>query len=547
MSHLRRLLVAVLVAASGCTSDLAVEPAPPTPGPAPEGTIRVGYPTEPPTLDPVAVGGGSAATRDLLRPVLPALFRLGDDLRPEPELAAAWPVPEEITFDPFSVRLRLRTARWSDGTPITAEDVRFSWERLREGPTGARYRPLSDVEVAGPRELRLVFDRPVRRWWALFSVDDMVLPAHAYDEGWGTGGPTVAGGPFAFEGRVPGLSVRLRRNDAYWGEPAAAAAVEVVVVPDDETRLNLVERGELDVAFAEGEANWGYRAAVRGLEIVDGAVAAGGGTSGAWASGWWELAMHPDRVRERPAVAGALALAVERDLAAEILEDSGQVLRGMPSWFPVDPPREEGRPGIPGPWPEADADRARRILREAGFRLEGDDLVDGEGQLVELLVAVEEGSGGARALGGLLHYRMRPLGIRVEIVSVRTDVFHREWLPEGRADAVLRLVRGSDAPDPWRYVEGPGPYGTAPVIEDDVLTAISATSRARLAREPVVGLAAGAWLRAQEALVSTRVVMPLVRTRTWLVARPDVEGPHALGTAAGPLWNAGMWRVRTTA
>ena len=56
----------------------------------------------------------------------------------------------------------------------------------------------------------------MRRWWSLFSIDDMVLPEHAYSADWGRG-PTVSGGPFEVDSWSDGLRVRLKRNDALLG------------------------------------------------------------------------------------------------------------------------------------------------------------------------------------------------------------------------------------------------------------------------------------------------------------------------------------------
>lgn len=524
--------------------DEASPPPPATPsGPPPAGTIRLAYPAEPPTLDPVAATGGSAATRDILRPVLPALFRLDATSRPQPELAAAWPTATDIALDPFSVRLRLREASWSDGTPITADDVRFSWERLREGPTGLRYRQLRDVEVVSPRELVLRFDATVRRWWALFSVDDMILPAHAHTPDWG-GGPTISGGPFVFDGWTPGLSVRLRRNASWWGPPTGAEAVEVLFVPDDEMRLQLLERGEVDVAYAPGEANWGHRARVRGLEATGGALEAGG-ASGAWGPSWWELDADLDRLGDRRALAAAVSAAVDRSLAVEVLEDSGQRMDGIPHRFPAPRPRDlvDGTPALSGPWPAPDLARARTILREGGFTERGGVLRRGSGGAQEVLLAYAEGSGTAASLARMIHFQVRPLGLRVELVAVPADRLEREWIPDRRADLYLLLRRGADAPDATVYrSDAPGP-GRSPDTDEAVDRARTAVAAARLDGRVVTGTARGAWTTVQETLLRTGAVVPLARVRTWIVARPPVSGPWATGTAAGPLWNAEDWRI----
>ncbi|HVL81172.1 MAG TPA: ABC transporter substrate-binding protein, partial [Actinomycetota bacterium] len=488
------------------------------------------------TLDPIAPSGGSHATRDILRPVLPALFALDAELRPQPELAAAWPGPDDIRLDPLSVDLELREAAWSDGTPITAADVRFSWERLREGPTGARYRPLRDVEVTGPRTLTLRFDRRVRRWWSLFSIDDMVLPAHAYGPGW-ENGPTVSAGPFSFEGWERGLSVRLRRNDAHWGTKASAEAIDVTFVEDDETRIVLTERSELDVAWFEGDSNVGARAAARGFEPTDGPALGGRVVAGAWAPAWWELSWDPDRVPRE--LARGLSAAVDRKLTPELLEDSGQAMDGIPARFPAPQPQRWGLPALPGPWPaESGVDAANRALRDGQYQT-GASLRDGRGREVDLRLAHPTGT--ASAIARFVHWQLRPLGLRLEVIGVQSDRLERDWIPERRTDGYLVLRRAADAPDVDAYrPDAPRP-GRVPGIEELAERAGSAVSGAALRGRPVVGLGEAGWAAAQREMAESGYVVPLARVRTWLAVREGLVGPHPVGAASGPLWNAALW------
>lgn len=513
--------------ATACPSERRpVDPS--APPPAPEGSVRFGYPQEPATLDPLAPGGSSAAVRDVLRPVLPALFALDERLRPVPELAERWPSGSDIELDPFSVRLRLREARWSDGRAITADDVRFTWEQLREGPDKGRYRRLDDVEVLGPRELVLRFDAPIRRWWALFSIDDMVLPAHAYRPSWDAG-PTVSGGPFRFDGWERGMRIQLRRNPSYWGERAQVEGIEVLFVPDDETRLELLRRGELDALFAEGDTNLGRRAAARGWRPTDDALDGDGGASGAWGSAWWELVFERRR-RGREPLARGVSRVVDRSLVGEILEDSGQVMDGIPARFPRPGPGADGLPAVPGPWP-GDPDEPGRAMQGVQPR--------------EIRLAYARNAT-AEALGRFIHFALRPAGVHVEALGIEPRAFEARWLTDGGADAYLLLRRGADAPDAAAYRASslpPGAGDAEPALE----RAETARDPQRLRDGPVTGLDAAAWTDAQRVLVRLGAVTPLARVRSWIVARPGLAGARATGTAAGPLWNAAEWTVRRSA
>ncbi len=476
--------------------------------------------------------------------MLPSLFALDTTLHPEPELVAAWPRAADISFDPFTVRLTLRRATWSDGEPITASDVRFSWEKLRFGPTGYRYRALADVRVTDARHLVLRFDRVLRRWWSLFSIDDMVLPAHAYTDAWNRA-PTVSGGPFMFEEWTPGLRVRMKRNERYWGRPAPLAGIDVVFVPDDETRFQLMERGQLDAMFSEGESNIGRRARAHGFPPRAGALAGDAAASGAFGPTWWELDLDPARLTAP--VARAVVEAVHPTLVAEILEDSARPMNGIPPDFTSTPDTAidpQTPPDAFMPW------RGRGSLTEATALLDQGRVRGGSTRAEFQLVYPR--TGGAGGIAAFIHFRLREIGITAELVGVQPDAFEEIWVPRGfrgsppgrgdEAIAMLRLRRGADAPDAGSYASAPDLPGAAPV-DDQVADAETQVSEQKLRQGPVTGLARDPWASVERGLVSASTVAPLAATRTWIVGRNGVSGPRALGAANGPLWNAGSWTM----
>jgi ABC-type transport system substrate-binding protein len=483
--------------------------------------LKFGYPAEPPTLDPMAAGGGSAATRDILRPILPALFRLDTRLRPRPDLVAAWPNAGDIEFDPFSVKLRLRRASWSDGKPISAEDVRFSLEKLRAGPTGYRYRFLRGVDVLATRSLVLRFDRVVRRWWSLFSLDDMVLPAHAYSPDWDRG-PSVSGGPFAFAEWTDGLRVTLRRNDRYWGPKSVLKGIDVLFVPDDETRLQLMDRDVLHAFFAEGEINFGRRVRARGFDVTSRALSGGAEASGRWSPMWWELDLDAGRLGET--LADAVVEAVDPALAREIFEDSGRRFDAIPSTFVGEPD-----------------DRAEQPWSGRGDLGEAKAILDRGGGTKQFQLAYPRASGAA-ALATFIHFRLKELGVRAELVGLEPESFERSWLPSKRAAGMLRLRRASDAVDASAYANLSGQAGAGP-IDDLVTQAETTVAQSVVENRPVTGVDATPWLEAQRRLVDAATVAPLVRTKAWIVGNVGVIGPQPADALSGPFWNASVWQL----
>src|SRR5581483_7253199 len=179
----------------------------------------------------------------ILGEVLPQLFRVDPAGREVGWLADDASV--RVAPDGRSATFALRPgARWSDSAPITVDDVRFTLDTVRgaawPGPA-AGYDRVTVDGAGGSVTLR--FDGPFPGWRRLFSGADFVLPAHRLAgkdlrKEW-TSGPDVFGGPFRLGAVTPGLSVGLARNDSWWGPPAKAASIEVLVVPDVRTMEQL--------------------------------------------------------------------------------------------------------------------------------------------------------------------------------------------------------------------------------------------------------------------------------------------------------------------
>ncbi len=471
--------------------------------------MRFAYPDEPPTLDPLARGGASNETRDILRPVLPALFRLDRRLDPVPDLVRAWPEKTDFTMDPFTVKLTLKKAVWSDGKQITSRDIAFSAGKLRVGPTGYRYRYLKGVDVLTPRSFRLRFDRPLRRWWSLFSLDDMVLPAHAYSPAWANG-PSVSGGPFAFKSWTKGFEVKLVRNDAFWGEHAKLATLDIRFVPDEQTRLQLLRSKTVEAFFSEGDANMGRRARAYGFPPTYRALDGEGGASGAWGPTWLELDLDSSL---GTAVRRALVEGTEPSLADELLEDSGRAMNAIPADFDHVPTTD--------PW------RGRGEMEKVH------SLVGDSRPTVRLAFA----HGAAAGVANYMHFHFEP-DITVELAGLEADSLEKDWIPARRAPAFLRVRRGADAPDAESYASSSKQPGSGPVDAD--VTAAETTGASTALR---TGVAPTPWTEVETKLEQAGTAAPLVRLRTWIVGRPGVSGPDPAGTSEGPFAGAATWDV----
>lgn len=493
------VVLAVLLVAATCRGD---EPAPPGPTAAPErpaarGTIRVAYPEEPATLSPVE--GRTAATADLLRPVLPSFFLVTPDLRYRPYLLAEEPeVAERGRRTIVGFRIR-RDATWSDGRPITVEDVAFTARAMARPrlPTAVPdgFQHLRRVVEVSAKEGRLVLDQ-FRGWRDLFSAGRFVLPAHAAASprdvaGWDEG-PPVTAGPFRLESWRSGRSVTFEPDPGFWGPAPLVERLEVVFVPDATTALQLLDRGLVDVAAPYLGVAWSAR-----LER------AGAVVSAAYGPDVVHLAINTERVSD-PQVRRGIAGIVDRERFVEVvLAGEARVAEG------VLVPEQAG--AVPA-W--------------QGYG-GGGGSVQVSGELVLAFPRGELTS----LLARFLRQEGERAGVDVELVGLDAEIFHETWLPERRYDLAIWEVRGG--PEPWlsRWFAGDGgasASGLEDAALDDLLREVDAGSGSALTA-------------AQRRLSALAPVLPLLQPQVAVGARPGVSGPAANPSVEGVLWNTWEW------
>lgn len=173
-----------------------------------------------------------------------------------PELADSWSAGE----GGLSLTFHLRDALWSDGAPLTAEDVRFTWQAHTSpevGFVGASSKAhVRDVTVDDPRTVTFHFDRATPFQFA-DAVEGGILPLHVYGKvpfaEWRThdwSKEPIASGPFLLRRHKPGEEIVLVRNP-HAPEPAPLVDEVVVrIVPDVSSLLTQALAGDLD--YVEG-------------------------------------------------------------------------------------------------------------------------------------------------------------------------------------------------------------------------------------------------------------------------------------------------------
>ena len=167
-----------------------------------------------------------------------------------PGLALSWTATDDRTW---LFKLRPGVV-FSDGTPFTAEDVIFSFDRIMnlESPNSHRtnMRSIVAYEALDPLTVQIRTDRPNAALPGqltnifIVSAKAFSLPLSEIQSGRAGGGA----GPFKVANFTRGERLDLLRNDRYWGEKPPWAAVTERVIPNDAARVAALLAGDLDVA-----------------------------------------------------------------------------------------------------------------------------------------------------------------------------------------------------------------------------------------------------------------------------------------------------------
>jgi len=221
---------------------------------APEGqmTYAVHVSLAPTWFDP-------AETSGMITPFL-VLYALHDAMvKPlpgqsaAPSLAESWTAaPDGLSYE-FVVR---KGATFHNGEPVTADDVKFSFERYRGTAAAQLKLHVAGVDVVDTQRVRFRLKQPWPDFMAFYGTPatgaGWVVPKKYLekvgDEGFKKA--PIGAGPYKFVSFNPGVELVLEAHAAYWRKTPSVKRLVLRVVPDESTRLAMLKNGEADIAYS---------------------------------------------------------------------------------------------------------------------------------------------------------------------------------------------------------------------------------------------------------------------------------------------------------
>jgi peptide/nickel transport system substrate-binding protein len=170
-----------------------------------------------------------------------------------PSLAESWSASRDGLSYEFVLR---KGVRFHNGDPVTADDVKFSFERYKGAASKTLREKVAAVEVVDPGRVRFRLKAPWPDFMTFFGTPATgaawIVP-RKYVEKVGEDGfkkAPVGAGPYRFVSFTPGVELVMEAWEPYWRKPPSVKRLVFRVVPDESTRLAMLKRGEADIAYS---------------------------------------------------------------------------------------------------------------------------------------------------------------------------------------------------------------------------------------------------------------------------------------------------------
>ena len=468
-------------------------------------------------------------------------------------------------------------ARWSDGVPVTADDVIFTMELLREKgrpPFSTRLTRVAKMEKISELSVRFTFNEDSNREFPLILSLSPVLPKHATDAetfDQSTLTPGIGSGPYLVSEIKPGERITFKRREDYWARDLPIKRgidnydqITVEYFLSETSQFEAFKKGVIDV-YPDGSAtNWqrGYDfPAVANGEVIREEY------QSQTPSGMYGFVFNTRRPKFQDVrVRKALTLLFDFEWANRSLYENTYT-RTHSFWDGSDlssygKPADEREREILAPFPDAVSadimdgtwtlpatdgsgrDRklqraALTLLQEAGYRIEGGKLIDQAGKPFEFALMTQ--NQGQEKLAVAFQRSLAALGIDMAIRTV-DDSQYQQRSQTFDYDMIMKSFPSSLSPG----VEQVGRWGSASRDREGSFNFSGAAS-------PAIDAAIDAMLNARTAedfassvrafdrvLLSGHYVIPAFHLgKSWVAHRSHIkapEGPPALYGYYLPAW-----------
>jgi peptide/nickel transport system substrate-binding protein len=409
----------------------------------PSGVLNVGMPNGPQTENHNPFLTTSSAASLGYRWQIYEPLMLWNPVKPADEYKPWLATKAEWAPDYTSVKVSLRdNAKWSDGKPVTADDVVYTYELIMKNEALNIYAiPYKSVSASGS-DVTLTFESPqfVNKQKILSLVP--VVPKHIWstykDPATDINKSAIGSGAYTLKSFTPQTTTLQVRTDGYWGELPQVKELRYTSYTDNNAQTT---------ALANGESEWSF-VFIPNYKTVF--VDKDSAHHKVWAPP--VLGIHGLYINtaKKPFDNAALRRAMNMVVSREDIFTQAEA-----GYFH---PLVKSVTGLPSPAGDAfiaaeykgqehkvDVDGAKQVLTQAGFKFSGDKLLDPSGKPVALTLTDPSGWSDYQTSLEIVKDNLSKIGIAATVEKANQDAWFRN-VEEGNFDATFRWTNGGATP-----------------------------------------------------------------------------------------------------
>ena len=169
-----------------------------------------------------------------------------------PSLAESWSMSKDGLVYEFVLR---KGPKFHNGDPVTADDVKFSFERYRGAAAKLLKEKVREVQVVDPARVRFHLNEPWPDFMTFYGTSasgaGWIVPKkyveRVGDEGFKKA--PIGAGPYRFVSVTPGVELVAEAVDSYWRKAPSVKRIVLKVMPEDTTRAAALKKGDVDIVF----------------------------------------------------------------------------------------------------------------------------------------------------------------------------------------------------------------------------------------------------------------------------------------------------------
>ena len=464
-----------------------------------ESTLRVGSDQNPTTMDPALYQ--DLASSQVMRNVFETLVAYDAEVKEiKPLLAESWEVSEDLSVWTFTLKkgVHFQKGKFQDGREVTAEDVKYSFDREIEISGMVRLYMVEKTEVVDTYTVRVTLKNPYAPFPTVLTDIGAAIVPKEETEGWGeefTLHP-VGSGPFKMVEWVKDDHMSFVRDDDYWGEKPYLKELTYKFIPDKSVLAVALLSGEVDITVdildqdvpkVQADAN------------VDPQMVPGCNIYAVYMNSMQGPTTDP-KVRE------AIFRAIDVEQIAKVLFPNGT---GVAAYGPIPPGSWAYNPDVKEFYTSYDLEKAKALVAEIG-------------EVPKMTIYTPEDPNRRKA-AVVIQSMLKKVGMELEVQSLEWGSF-TEVTSNGDAD--LYTIGWTWYPDPEFYVfymfhsSRKGTYGNGGAYNNPDVDAFIAKGESSADQQERTGY----YREAEKLIMTDQVFYPLYHKMVVMGVNKKVQG-----------------------